>query len=48
MMFVLTELTFSETTEEFDEMDERIILFNKLCEKDERYKNLLEKQLLQS
>ncbi|WP_234121274.1 hypothetical protein [Clostridium hydrogenum] len=43
MMFVLTELTFSETTEEFDEMDERIILFNKLCEKDERYKKLIGK-----
>lgn len=43
MMFVLTGLTFSETTEEFDEMDERMILFNKLCEKDEKYKKLIGK-----
>ncbi|QXE20705.1 hypothetical protein [Clostridium sp. 001] len=41
MMFVLTELTFGQISEEFKEMDERMILFDKLCNKDEKYKKLI-------
>lgn len=46
MMFVVTELTFSEINEDFKEMDERMVLFNKLCDKDEKYKKLIGKTVL--
>ncbi|MGH4140073.1 hypothetical protein [Clostridium sp.] len=45
MMFVLTELTFTKDNEEFEKMDERMVLFNKLCNKNERYKILIGKTL---
>lgn len=40
MMFVLTEITFTEEGSESQSTDERIILFSKLCVKDEKYKKL--------
>jgi len=45
MMFVLTELTFIREKEEFEKMDERIVLFNKLCNKNEKYKVLIGKTI---
>ena len=45
MMFVLTDLTFTSVNEEFEKMDERMVLFNKLCSKDEKYKKLIGKTL---
>jgi len=45
MMFVLTEITFTKEKEEFEKMDERLILFNKLCSKNEKYKKLIGKTL---
>lgn len=41
MMFVLTEFSLTEVNEEFEKMDERMILFSKLCEKNEEYKKLI-------
>lgn len=46
MMFVVTEFTFGEVDEDFKEMDERMILFNKLCHKDKKYKKLIGKTVL--
>jgi len=46
MMFVLTNLTFTDEKIEFEKMDERMILFNKLCNKDEKYKKLIGKTLI--
>ena len=45
MMFVLTELTLTSYNEEFEKMDERMVLFNKLCKKNEKYKKLIGKTL---
>jgi hypothetical protein len=45
MMFVLTDLTFTSVNEEFEKMDERMVLFNKLCSINEKYKKLIGKTL---
>lgn len=41
MMFVLTEFTFIEVSEGFEKMDERMVLFNMLCEQDDKYEKLI-------
>lgn len=41
MMFVLTEFSFTEVNEELEKMDERMILFSKLCERNSEYKKLI-------
>lgn len=43
MMFVITDITLTEEYVEFEKMDERIILFNKLCKKNQKYKKLIGK-----
>jgi hypothetical protein len=45
MMFVITELTFGQEVTEFEKMDERVMLFNKLCKKDEKYRKLIGKTI---
>lgn len=46
MMFVITSITLTEEINEFEKMDERIILFNKLCRKNEKYKKLIGKTII--
>ncbi|MBU5591852.1 hypothetical protein KQI89_08745 [Clostridium sp. MSJ-4] len=46
MMFVITSITFTEKSTEFEKMDERMILFNKLCRKNEKYKKLIGKTIV--
>lgn len=43
MMFVLTEITFNPINAESEEIDERMILFDKLCSSDGKYKKLIDK-----
>ncbi|MDI3547462.1 MAG: hypothetical protein PWR10_1114 [Halanaerobiales bacterium] len=45
MMFVITEVTLMETEVEFEEMDERLLLFNKLCQQDDKYRKLTGKTI---
>lgn len=46
MMFVITKITLTEENTEFEKMDERIILFNKLCSRNEKYKKLIGKTIV--
>jgi hypothetical protein len=45
MMFVLTNITLNEMDSDFDKMDERVVLFTKLCKKNQKYKKLIGKTI---
>ena len=45
MMFAITEITLMEVEQFYDEMDERLLLFTKLCQSDEKYRQLSDKKI---
>jgi len=45
MMFAITEITLLEVDEFYDEIDERILLFSRLCQSDQKYRQLTAKRI---
>ncbi|MTI59334.1 MAG: hypothetical protein FH762_04970 [Firmicutes bacterium] len=48
MMFIITEIRLREINEEFAGLDERLVLFNKLLEKNQQFKRLIGKKMTAS